>query len=68
MTLKTLMIKLDNPDFARCHRSFIVNIRHVKDMIKRENYRLVMENGEEIPVSEKNVGAMKKILNKKLLF
>ena len=40
--------KLDPKLFCRCHRSYIVNLQHVKSCRKNS---LIMVNGKEIPVS-----------------
>ncbi len=34
--------------FVRCHRSYIVNIKHVKSIIKN---KVLLSNGAEIPIS-----------------
>lgn len=40
------------PDqFLRCHRSYIINLDKVKQIIKNTNCVLVMENGDEVPVA-----------------
>ena len=40
--------KLPKEYFIRCHRSYIVNVKHIKSIMK--NY-VLMENGEKIPIS-----------------
>lgn len=36
----------------RCHRSFLINIQHIKEFDKKNN-KVILTNGMEIPVSEK---------------
>ena len=46
--LAALHDSLGNADFVRCHISYLVNIRYVRRM---EDRTLILENGEQIPVS-----------------
>ena len=45
-------------NFLRCHRSFVVNMDHVKRYDKRDGGTIVMENGLEIPVSDRRRSAL----------
>jgi DNA-binding LytR/AlgR family response regulator len=58
-TLQTLERRLPPDTFLRCHRSFIVNLRQVQEILPFFNgtYTLKMRGGphEEIPVSRRNV-------------
>jgi DNA-binding LytR/AlgR family response regulator len=45
--IENLEKKLDN-NFFRCHRSFLINLKHLKSY---KNGIAYMENGQEIPVS-----------------
>lgn len=49
-TLKELLEKLERYDFNSPHKSFIVNLLHVK-VIK--GFDIFMENGEKIPLAQK---------------
>lgn len=42
--------QLFDKDFYKCHRSYIVNIKHINEIRK---YELVMDNGAVIPVSRR---------------
>ena len=48
-TISQLLADLDDKLFVKCHKSYIINIRHVESVSK--NYA-VMSNGEEIPLSK----------------
>jgi two-component system LytT family response regulator len=52
-TLKTFEIVLDPVSFARIHRSFIVNIRFIKELISHYNgdYTVALKNGELLKLS-----------------
>jgi DNA-binding LytR/AlgR family response regulator len=54
-TLQELSEKLDQKDFLRVHRAYIVNLRHIKEVIPWFNgsFKLIMEDRQtsEIPVS-----------------
>jgi len=49
--LLTIESLLSIPAFYRCHRSHIVNMRHIKGFLVK-SHQLVMINGNEIPISE----------------
>ena len=54
------------PEFFRCHRAFIVNLKQIKQMKgASKNARLVVGHGlDEIPVSRQQFSALKKQLDK----
>lgn len=39
---------LPSENFIRCHRSYIVNVKHIKSIIKND---ILLENGVKIPIS-----------------
>ena len=41
-----------NAFFYKPHRSFLINIKHIKQLIKQDGTYLVMNNGKTIPVSK----------------
>lgn len=63
-TLNDLEDKLAAAGFVRTHRSFLVNINHVREVIPWFNgsYKVVVDNREktEIPVSRYNVKGLKR--------
>lgn len=52
------------PDFVRCHRSHLVNLRHVRSLHagSGSRYWLVMSNGAELPVGRAHVAALRQEL------
>jgi len=50
MNMSELMDKLDGSTFVQCHRSYVVNILHVRKMTKTD---FVFENGEMVPIGRK---------------
>ncbi|MFN8259195.1 MAG: LytTR family DNA-binding domain-containing protein [Bacteroidales bacterium] len=42
---------LVGPNFYRVHRSYIINLKHVKMMLRTETWELIMENGDKIPIA-----------------
>ena len=49
------------PDFVRCHRSYLVNLRHVRSLHagSGSRYWLVLANGEKLPVGRAHVAALR---------
>ncbi len=43
--------RISSPYFIRMHRSYIVNLRFIHKIVKNEG-RLVLANGEKLPVSK----------------
>lgn len=50
-SLKSLEQKISLESFIRCHRSYLVNIDKVSKFIRKDNAKLMMENGIEVPIS-----------------
>jgi two-component system, LytTR family, response regulator len=57
---------LGNYGFIRCHQSHLVNRKYIKSLIREDGGYLLMENGEQIPVSRGKkdfvIGALKNAL------
>ena len=41
-----------NTFFYKPHRSFLINLKHIKELSKKDGYFIVMENNKTIPVSK----------------
>jgi len=54
-SLTSLERRLDPKRFARVHRSYLVNIEHVREIRPWDNgdYRIVLENGTEVKLSRR---------------
>ncbi len=51
-----------NPEFYKPHRSYIINLSHVKQFIKKEGYTIIMDDETNIPLSrEKKEDFFKKM-------
>jgi hypothetical protein len=50
--------------FIRCHRSFIVNVNHIKEIFPdtHSTFLLAMDNGERVPVSQSYSSYFRKLL------
>jgi two-component system LytT family response regulator len=55
---------LNENEFVRCHRSFLVNIRFIKEFCTKRKV-LILQNGEEINVSYRKIKMLKTFLEKK---
>lgn len=49
-TISQLLEELDDNLFVKCHKSFIINIRHIES-VSNKNF-VIMSNDEEIPLSK----------------
>ena len=54
--LDDLEQKIQHEDFLRCHRSFLVNMNHVK-WLEKNAFRL--HNGEAVPIGSTMTGKVK---------
>jgi two-component system LytT family response regulator/two-component system response regulator LytT len=66
-TLEELMEQLDAASFWRAHRSFIVNIEHISEVVPwfKSSYQLKMDdrNKKEIPVSRAQTKRLRELFN-----
>ncbi|MCK6600748.1 MAG: LytTR family DNA-binding domain-containing protein [Bacteroidetes bacterium] len=49
--LKDFETALDNRHFFRPNRSYLINLQHVREFIRKDGGFVIMTNGEELPVS-----------------
>ncbi|WLR42140.1 LytTR family transcriptional regulator DNA-binding domain-containing protein [Bacillus carboniphilus] len=59
--------KLQPFGFFRCHRSYIVNLQKVKEIITwtKNSYSLIMEDQSEVPLSKAKMAVLKEIIGVK---
>lgn len=50
-TLKDVQDVLEERNFLRVHRQYIVNLNHIKQFFRGDNMYIVLDNGENIPVA-----------------
>jgi DNA-binding LytR/AlgR family response regulator len=66
-TLEELMDQLDPETFWRAHRSFVVNIQHIREVVPwfKSTYQLRMDDPKktEIPVSRSQTKRLRELFN-----
>ena len=64
-TLQEFEYTLPRAQFVRCHRSFIVNAHHIKDIYPDTHSTFVLEmtNGSRVPVSQNYSSYFRKLLD-----
>jgi two-component system LytT family response regulator len=63
-TMKYFETHLNENQFVRVHRSYIINVDFIQhlEQTETESYRLVLKNGKEIPVSKTGLQRLKNTL------
>lgn len=63
-TLQDFEFSLPKEAFIRCHRSFIVNVNHITDILPdtHSTFILEMDNGEHVPVSQSYSSYFRKLM------
>ena len=61
-TAEELVGRLPADCFLQCHKSFIVNLQHVREFHWSED-QLVMDNGDTLPISRRRIEELKKQVN-----
>lgn len=63
-TLQEFEFLLPKDDFIRCHRSFIVNVNHIKEIFPdtHSTFILSMDNGDRVPVSQSYSSYFRRLL------
>lgn len=49
--------------FARCHQSYVVNLLRINQVRTKECMDVILDNGDEIPVSRRQVAMLKKSIH-----
>jgi len=64
-TMKYFEDNLDATQFIRAHRSYIVRISFIKqlELFEKESYKLILHDGNKIPVSKSGYSKLKAILH-----
>ena len=66
-TLEELMEQLDPDQFWRAHRSFVVNIQHIREVVPwfKSSYQLRMDDRKqtEVPVSRSQTKRLRELFN-----
>lgn len=61
-TLKDIENMLDEHNFYRVHRSYLINIDHVRKYLRGDGGEVVMSNGEKIPVARNRKNGLLSLL------
>lgn len=65
MPLNQLEKELPREQFAKIHRSHLVNLQHVMGWrMVRQQRRLVMEHGAQLPISRHRMAELKPVLKR----
>ena len=62
-TLGSIEVYLKNQNFVRCHKSFIVNLDYIIEIVKGRLYNIILVNEEVIPISRRKSSMILRILN-----
>lgn len=65
LNLRELEYMLPSDTFVRCHRSYIVNINHIKEIHpdSHSTFMLIMQNGLRVPVSQTYASDFRSLLH-----
>lgn len=66
-TLKHYESLFEQNDFYRCHHSHLVNLAHIKSVIKKDGGYIILSNDKEIPVSTRKREALNKKIKEQYL-
>jgi two-component system LytT family response regulator len=63
-TMKYLEVHLPPDDFLRIHRSYITSVSRIKkiELVEKETYRLMLDDGTKLPVSKSGYEKLRSIL------
>ena len=61
--LKDIEELVQDTNFFRVHKSYLVNLNHIKEFINNDGQYLVLDNGVSIPVSRSKKNALFQLLN-----
>lgn len=61
--LKIYIEMLPKNIFYRCHRSFVINLKHIKRLVRKDGIYLIMENDATIPISREKQKELLEALN-----
>ncbi|MDH7446901.1 LytR/AlgR family response regulator transcription factor [Aquimarina sp. 2201CG14-23] len=51
--LKHFILQLESKSiFYKPHRSYLINLKHIKELSKKDGYHLIMENNKTIPIAK----------------
>ena len=66
-TLKYYDVLFEQSNFYRCHHSHLVNLTHIKSVVKKDGGYIVLSNDKQIPVSTRKREALNKKIKEQFL-
>lgn len=65
VSMKDIETRLHIYGFFRCHRSYLVNLQRVREVVvwSKNSYSLTLENEKTVPLSKSRYGELKELLN-----
>lgn len=57
--------QLPGPGFFRTHKSYLINLRHLKGYSTRNGYMVLLSNGYEVPVSRRKLTEFRELSRKR---
>lgn len=64
-TMRELEEWLEPEEFFRCHQSHLINLNHIKQLIKKDGLTVIMSNDDKIPVSRRRADQFSFLIKKK---
>lgn len=61
-TLKFIEAKLESCDFIRCHKSYLVNMEYIEELLCNGVNKLKLSDRHEIPISRDGLKSIKQTL------
>ena len=52
-----------NPFFYRCHRSYIINLKHLKELKKKDGFYVILDNDSTVPIAKSKYDDFLKVVN-----
>lgn len=57
----------ENKLFFKCHRSYLINLKHISELVKHDGDYIIMGNKKQIPISKSNRDQFLKVIEETFL-
>jgi two-component system LytT family response regulator len=64
-TLRTFEKTMDIRLFFRCHKSYVINILHIREIVRQGELFALLHTGQRIPIARRRLGCLIKMLSEK---
>lgn len=64
-TLSLVENEINDGMFFRCHRTYLVNTKYIKEISKGAEMFIILNNGCRIPMAKRRMGDLRRILTEK---